>query len=170
MATERVGLRTTPFFSPPPPSRGVLPLPAAGWPGGVAGQYLQGRGRCEAGHVGSADHSAVQGRVPVRGAQSVPRSIPRGGHCQWSECGVRVHHQTSRHTTAPPPPLQCGVIEVVPDSKSRDQIGKQTQVSLKEYFHSVYGGEDSIPYQEVASAVKTPPPHSSDLPYWSHSH
>ena len=49
----------------------------------------------------------------------------------------------------PSPPLQCGVIDVVPDSKSRDQIGKQTQVSLNEYFHSVYGGEDSIPYQEV---------------------
>ena len=45
--------------------------------------------------------------------------------------------------------LQCGVIEVVPDSKSRDQIGKQTQASLREYFHSVYGSEDSIPYQEV---------------------
>ena len=46
-------------------------------------------------------------------------------------------------------PFQCGVIEVVPDSKSRDKIGKQTQVSLREYFHSVYGSEDSIPYQEV---------------------
>ena len=44
---------------------------------------------------------------------------------------------------------QCGVIEVVPDSKSRDKIGKQTQVSLREYFHSVYGSEDSVPYQEV---------------------
>ena len=46
---------------------------------------------------------------------------------------------------------QCGVIEVVPDSKSRDEIGKQTQVSLREYFHSVYGAEDSIPFQEVCS-------------------
>ena len=42
---------------------------------------------------------------------------------------------------------QCGVIEVVPDSKSRDKIGKQTQASLRGYFHSVYGSEDSIPYQ-----------------------
>ena len=46
-------------------------------------------------------------------------------------------------------PVQCGVIEVVPDSKSRDKIGKQTQASLRGYFHSVYGSEDSIPYQEV---------------------
>lgn len=45
--------------------------------------------------------------------------------------------------------LQCGVIEVVPDSKSRDQLGKQTQVSLKEYFYSAYGDEDSVTYQEV---------------------
>jgi len=49
------------------------------------------------------------------------------------------------------------VIEVVPDSKSRDQIGKQTQVSLKEYFHSVYGGEDSIPYQQVIIPYHYPP-------------
>ncbi len=46
--------------------------------------------------------------------------------------------------------VQCGVIECVPDSKSRDQLGKQTQVSLKEYFHTVYGNEDSVPYQEVS--------------------
>ena len=51
--------------------------------------------------------------------------------------------------------LQCGVIEVVPDSKSRDQIGKQTQASLREYFHSVYGSEDSIPYQEVHKAYRS---------------
>ena len=44
--------------------------------------------------------------------------------------------QLAHHCPSPSPPLQCGVIEVVPDSKSRDQIGKQTQVSLKEYFHS----------------------------------
>ena len=49
--------------------------------------------------------------------------------------------------------FQCGVIEVVPDSKSRDKIGKQTQVSLKEYFRSVYGSEDSVPYQEVCMCV-----------------
>ena len=41
------------------------------------------------------------------------------------------------------------MIEVVPDSKSRDKIGKQTQVSLREYFRSVYGSEDSVTYQEV---------------------
>ena len=37
----------------------------------------------------------------------------------------------------------------MPDSKSRDQLGKQTLVSLKEYFNSAYGDEDSVTYQEV---------------------
>ena len=45
------------------------------------------------------------------------------------------------------------MIEVVPDSKSRDKIGKQTQASLRGYFHSVYGSEDSIPYQEVGHII-----------------
>ena len=37
----------------------------------------------------------------------------------------------------------------MPDSQSRDQLGKQTQVSLKEYFHSVYGDEDHAQFQEA---------------------
>ena len=37
----------------------------------------------------------------------------------------------------------------MPDSKSRDQIGKETQVSLKEYFNTLYGDEDGVPYQKV---------------------
>lgn len=46
--------------------------------------------------------------------------------------------------------MQCGVIECVPNSKSRDQLGKQTLVSLKQYFHSVYGGEESVSFQDVS--------------------
>ena len=45
--------------------------------------------------------------------------------------------------------LQCGVIECVPDCKSRDQLGKQTEVSLKDYFHSTYGDEDAVGFQQV---------------------
>ena len=49
--------------------------------------------------------------------------------------------------------LQCGVIEVVPDSTSRDQLGKQTQVSLNDYFKSIYGDDDTFPYQEVSKPI-----------------
>lgn len=45
--------------------------------------------------------------------------------------------------------LQCGVIECVPNSKSRDQLGKATQVSLKAYFNSRYGSDDTVQFQEV---------------------
>ena len=47
--------------------------------------------------------------------------------------------------------FQCGVIECVPDSKSRDQIGKQTDISLDEYFAQKYGEQDSPKFQEVHS-------------------
>ena len=46
--------------------------------------------------------------------------------------------------------FQCGVIECVPDSKSRDQIGKQTDISLDQYFVQKYGDQDSPKFQEVA--------------------
>merc|ERR550532_3110605 len=37
----------------------------------------------------------------------------------------------------------CGVIECVPDSKSRDQIGRQANTSLFSYFKKEFGEEGS---------------------------
>lgn len=37
----------------------------------------------------------------------------------------------------------------MPDAKSRDQIGKATQVSLRAYFNSMYGDDDSVLFQKV---------------------
>lgn len=41
----------------------------------------------------------------------------------------------------------CGVIEVVPDSRSRDQLGRQTDFGLFEYFVTKYGEEKSETFQ-----------------------
>ncbi|KAL4223436.1 Phosphatidylinositol 4-kinase alpha [Mactra antiquata] len=43
----------------------------------------------------------------------------------------------------------CGVIECVPDSKSRDQIGKATDISLDQYFIQKYGDQDSPKFQDA---------------------
>ena len=47
--------------------------------------------------------------------------------------------------------FQCGVIECVPNAKSRDQLGRQAEVNLYEYFVSTYGGEEKKEFQEVSS-------------------
>ena len=39
--------------------------------------------------------------------------------------------------------FQCGVIECVPDAKSRDQIGKKANTSLYVYFQKEFGDESS---------------------------
>ncbi|KAL4781156.1 hypothetical protein BJX76DRAFT_22776 [Aspergillus varians] len=43
----------------------------------------------------------------------------------------------------------CGVIDVLPNSISRDMLGREAVNGLYDYFVSKYGGEDSIHFQEA---------------------
>ncbi|KAF9207720.1 phosphatidylinositol-4- kinase [Haplosporangium sp. Z 27] len=43
----------------------------------------------------------------------------------------------------------CGMIDVIPNSISRDQLGREKVNNLQDYFVTKYGGVDSIEYQKA---------------------
>ncbi|KAH8869730.1 Phosphatidylinositol 4-kinase alpha [Schistosoma japonicum] len=66
----------------------------------------------------------------------------------FERCGLELYVYPYRVVATAP---GRGVIECVPDSKSRDQIGRQTDGKLYEYFLSIYGDETTPTYQSVSA-------------------
>lgn len=64
----------------------------------------------------------------------------------FSSVGLDVWVYPYRVTSTAP---GCGVIDVLPNSISRDMLGREAVNGLYDYFVSKYGGEDSIRFQEA---------------------
>ena len=64
----------------------------------------------------------------------------------FSSVGLDVWVFPYRVTSTAP---GCGVIDVLPNSISRDMLGREAVNGLYDYFISKYGGEDSIRFQEA---------------------
>ncbi len=71
----------------------------------------------------------------------------------FNSCGLDVYVYPYRVTATAP---GCGVIDVLPNSISRDMLGREAVNGLYDYFITKYGGEDSGRFQEArANFVKS---------------
>ncbi|KAK3731385.1 hypothetical protein QZH41_020342 [Actinostola sp. cb2023] len=66
----------------------------------------------------------------------------------FEQIGLDVYLRPYRVVATSP---GCGVIECVPDSESRDQLGRQTEVDLYEYYIKTYGDESTPQFQQARS-------------------
>jgi phosphatidylinositol 4-kinase len=66
----------------------------------------------------------------------------------FNDVGLDVYVFPYRVTATAP---GCGVIDVLPNSISRDMLGREAVNGLYDYFISKYGDEDSLRFQEARS-------------------
>lgn len=66
----------------------------------------------------------------------------------FNNVGLDVYVFPYRVTATAP---GCGVIDVLPNSISRDMVGREAVNGLYDYFISKYGNEDSLQFQEARS-------------------
>jgi phosphatidylinositol 4-kinase len=66
----------------------------------------------------------------------------------FNSVGLDVYVYPYRVTATAP---GCGVIDVLPNSISRDMLGREAVNGLHDYFITKYGGEHSVRYQEARS-------------------
>lgn len=66
----------------------------------------------------------------------------------FNHVGLDVYVFPNRVTATAP---GCGVIDVLPNSISRDMVGREAVNGLYDYFISKYGNEDSLRFQEARS-------------------
>ncbi|CAF4139791.1 unnamed protein product [Rotaria sp. Silwood2] len=67
-------------------------------------------------------------------------------HNIFEQEGLELYLYTYRVIATSP---GCGVIECVPNSRSREDIGRNTEAGLFDYFRHVYGKDDSIKFQKA---------------------
>jgi phosphatidylinositol 4-kinase len=67
----------------------------------------------------------------------------------FKDSGLDVYVFPYRVTATAP---GCGVIDVLPNSISRDMLGREAVNGLYEYFTSKFGGEDSLKFQKARNA------------------
>jgi phosphatidylinositol 4-kinase len=112
---------------------------------------------------GMLEQTAEKGQVPLENTVEIWQSaiFKVGDDCRqdvlalqmiaafrgiFNDVGLDVYVFPYRVTATAP---GCGVIDVLPNSISRDMLGREAVNGLYEYFISKYGNEDSLRFQKA---------------------
>jgi len=108
----------------------------------MGSSHLQSRRRLPPRRIGLAEYCHVQKLLHCSRSDII--SVSLSSDCHWSRSRLSLYYQPNINDV-----IQMGVIDVVPNSTSRDEMGRAKINDLLAFFIAKFGNEDTVAFQRA---------------------